>query len=212
MVEMDTAQSNIQQNPESLSDRGQHQPEARREFFKKALTSVIGAAAGLLPLVVGVLFFLDPVRRKRFVPLRRRNNGPRGVDDDFVRVTTLDALPPDGRPQKFTVIADRSDAWNYFADQRIGNVFLRRISADQVIAFTEICPHLGCSVDYKPNAPQERAFQCPCHNSAFAITGEKTNEIPPRDLDRLEAVVRGGEVWVRYQTYRIGTEEKTPTS
>jgi Rieske Fe-S protein len=187
--------------------------DGRRGFFKKALAVLTGVIAGFVPLAAGVAFLLDPIRRRRFVPLARRKGASGATDDGFVFVTTMDALPADGRPQKFTVIADQSDAWNYFPDQRIGNVFLRRIGEEEVIAFNEICPHLGCSVEYNPRAPENMAFKCPCHASAFALTGEKSNAIPPRNLDKLDAETRnGGEVWVRYQKFRTGFKEQIPAS
>ena len=76
-----------------------------------------------------------------------------------------------------------------------------------------ICPHLGCSVDFRP---AEQDFFCPCHTSAFALDGKKTNEIPPRDMDSLEVSMRtngaddpaGQEIWVRYQKFRGATAEK----
>ena len=181
----------------------------RRSFLKKALAVATGAVATLAPVAAGVVFLLDPVRRGAFVPLKRRGGNSAGDEEGYVRVTTLDALPGDGKPQKFTVIQDQADAWSYLPDQRIGNVFLRKIG-EEVIAFNEICPHLGCSVAYDPSAPEDKAFRCPCHASAFSLSGEKSNAIPPRDLDELEVDIRNGnEVWVRYQKFITGTSDKT---
>ena len=182
----------------------------RRGFLKKVGAVAAGTAAAIIPVMAGLVFFLDPARRGNFIPLSRRKDGG-GSDDGFIRVAPLSALPDDGSPQRFTVITDQADAWNYFPDQRVGNVFLRKISADNVIAFNETCPHLGCSVEYDPAAPKNEAFRCPCHASAFALDGKKSNAIPPRDLDTLEAQVRGGEVWVRYQKFISGTPDKTAT-
>jgi hypothetical protein len=59
-------------------------------------------------LAAGLLTLLDPLRRKAGI-------------SGFVHVTSLSALPEDGTPRRFPVIADRVDAWNKFparADRR----------------------------------------------------------------------------------------------
>src|SRR5437016_7027917 len=85
----------------------------RRDFFKKIAASVIGAVLGLFPLAAGVTVFLDPLRRK-------------SASTGAVRVTTLEALPNDGIPRKFPVLATRIDAWNTFNQVAIGAVYLLR--------------------------------------------------------------------------------------
>jgi Rieske Fe-S protein len=180
----------------------------RRGFLKKAAAVAAGTLAALAPLGAGIVFLLDPLRRTVFVPVTRRKKSAGGAEG-FVRVTTVDSLPADGKPQRFTVIADQADAWNYFPDQRIGNVFLRKTSSGDIVAYNEICPHLGCSVAYNPSAPENEAFRCPCHASAFSLDGKKSNQIPPRDLDTLEVKTEGNDVLVRYRKFRTGIPEKT---
>ncbi|MGH7202803.1 MAG: hypothetical protein ACREJB_19510, partial [Planctomycetaceae bacterium] len=72
-------------------------------------------------------------------------------------------------------------------------------------------------VDYKPSNPDSRAFFCPCHASAFSLTGGKANAIPPRPLDTLAAKIVNGtgdekQVWVNYERFKAGVPEKIPTS
>src|SRR5207302_9220658 len=109
-------------------------PNGRRDFLKKAAAAVIGIVLGLVPLATGITFLLDPLRRK-------------GGSGRAVRVTTLDALPDDGVPRKFPVLATRIDAWNKFTEVPIGAVYLRRTKDGQVQAFNVVCPHAGCFVD-----------------------------------------------------------------
>src|SRR5690606_15031476 len=130
--------------------------------------------------------FLDPLRRKSKAA-------------EFVKVATLDDLPPDGVPRPYTIVADRTDAWNVYPQEPVGGIYLRRTSGEATPqAFTATCPHLGCFVDY--NAGQGH-FHCPCHDSSFEVDGTRINpqHCPsPRDLDSLEVEVRGGnEVWVK---------------
>lgn len=179
-------------------DPDERQP--RRSFLAQLLAGGLGALAGLIPLGAGIAFFLDPLTRKK-------SSGSAG-DDGFVKVATTEALPESGAPRRFTVRADKSDAWNQYLNQPIGAVFLRREDDGSVTAFNQRCPHLGCSVDYSASA---QCYRCPCHDSSFALDGEPNNEIPPRGLDSLDVQIRNGnEIWVKFQNFRATTAEKIP--
>jgi len=124
---------------------------------------------------------------------------------------TLEALPDDGIPRKFPVLATRVDAWNKFSETPIGAVYLRRTSDGQIQAFNVVCPHAGCFVDFLPDRNQ---YLCPCHNSAFSVTGAIADRSSPaaRGLDSLEVEVRNAkEVWVKFQNFQAGRAEKVPT-
>ncbi len=170
----------------------------RRGFFKKAAAVVIGGIAGLVPALAGLMVWLDPLRRK-------------AAAGSAVKVTTLDALPADGIPRKFPVLADRTDAWNKYLHVPVGAVYLRRTTGDKVEALNVVCPHAGCFVDFRGDSGQ---FHCPCHNSTFALDGGIANPSSPapRGLDSLQAEVRNGEVWVAFQNFKAGQKEKVPTA
>src|SRR5437764_13465511 len=87
-------------------------PVARRNFFKSFLATAIGAVLGLVPFAAGLQVFLDPLRRK-------------AASSSAIRITALEALPDDGIPRKFPVLADRVDAWNKFIQIPIGAVYPR---------------------------------------------------------------------------------------
>jgi Rieske Fe-S protein len=102
-----------------------------------------------------------------------------------VPVAPLDALPADGTPQRFQVIADRADAWTKYRNVPLGAVYLkrtrRRRHAGSVVAFNALCPHAGCFVDV---AADGKSFHCPCHNSGFNADGSlKPGAVSPRPLD-----------------------------
>ena len=103
-------------------------------------------------------------------------------------------------------MADRVDAWNRYPQQPVGSIWLRRAADGEILAFNSICPHLGCSVDFRS---AQSDFFCPCHLSHFNLDGQRQNKIPPRDMDRLETEVRDGKIWVKYQNFRGGVTEKT---
>ena len=176
----------------SSADSTTGRSDGRRSF----LATVIGAIVGIVPALAGLAVFFDPLTRK-------------ADGGKWVKVASLDAIPTDGRPVRLAVITERRDAWNYYPPEPIGSVFLRRTSADQTpVAFTTVCPHLGCSVDYKPS---QGCYLCPCHNSQFNLDGARTDpdESPsPRDLDDIAVEVRDGEVWVDYRNFKGGVTKK----
>lgn len=157
---------------------------------------VVGAFASLVPIAAGATALLDPLRR-----------GQRNAT--MTRVTSLSAIPQNGVPQKFTVQADRVDAWTTYANTPIGAVYLRR-TPEGVEALNVVCPHAGCFVGV---APDRAGFACPCHKSSFDLDGSVNDPASPspRAMDSLEVEVRDGdEVWVRFQNFLPGREEKTP--
>jgi menaquinol-cytochrome c reductase iron-sulfur subunit len=175
------------------------QSPTRRGFFKQFLAGVIGVLLGLVPVAAGITVFLDP--------LRRRTKGTGAV-----WVTNLEALPSDGIPRKFPVLATRVDAWNRATQVPIGAVYLRRLDDGTVHAFNVVCPHLGCFVDY---LPERGKYLCPCHNSTFTVTGKIDDRASPapRGLDSLEVEVREGKaVWVKFENFQAGRPEKIPVA
>ena len=170
--------------------------EPRRSFLTSIGALVVGAIASLAPIAAGATAPLDPLRRGR-------------GRSDMVLVTRLSAIPEGGAPQKFTVEADRVDAWSTYRNTPIGAVYLRR-TENGVAALNVVCPHAGCFVGL---APDKSRFACPCHKSSFDLDGAVNDPASPspRDMDALEVEVRNGdEVWVRFQNFLPGRDEKTP--
>jgi menaquinol-cytochrome c reductase iron-sulfur subunit len=171
----------------------------RRDFFKRAGAVTIGGVISAVPVIAGMAVALDPLRRK-------------AQAGEPVRITTLDTLPADGIPRKFSVVADRSDAWNKFPHVPIGAVYLRRVGEKKIEAFNAVCPHAGCFVDF---VAARNGFFCPCHNSSFAVNGSiaDSRSPSPRALDALTVEIRNdAEVWVIFQNFRAGQAEKAPVA
>ncbi|MEP6663208.1 MAG: Rieske 2Fe-2S domain-containing protein [Verrucomicrobiota bacterium] len=170
----------------------------RRDFFSRAAAIVIGGIVLLVPAFAGLMVFLDPLRRKN------KTGG------EAIRVTSLSALPDDGQPRKFPVIASRTDAWNKFPEVPVGAVYLRR-TGKKIEALNVVCPHAGCFVDF---VPSRECFLCPCHNSTFQLDGKirDAKSPSPRPLDSLPVEIRGDEIFVVFQNFRSGVAEKIPQS
>ena len=171
----------------------------RRGFFKKALAATLAALAALVPVGVGLAVAVDPLRHK-------------AAAGNAVRVTTLDALPADGLPHRFPVIAAKTDAWNKSDAAPIGAVYLRRTSDDKIEALNVVCPHAGCSVEFESASSQ---FRCPCHRSTFKVDGSLADprSPSPRGMDSLTARVDAdGVVWVTFQNFLAGRPDKVPVA
>ncbi len=70
-------------------------------------------------------------------------------------------------------------------------VFIYKDDSGQLTAFSAMCTHLGCLVEYHPEAHQ---FKCNCHGSVFDITGKNIAGPAPRPLPPYRVVVRGDDV------------------
>jgi cytochrome b6-f complex iron-sulfur subunit len=69
-------------------------------------------------------------------------------------------------------------------------VIVSRPTAGEVVAFSAICTHRGCTV-----APKDRILQCPCHGSTYdPATGANTGGPAPSPLAKVSVIVRRGEV------------------
>jgi cytochrome b6-f complex iron-sulfur subunit len=74
-----------------------------------------------------------------------------------------------------------------------GRFYLVRLADGGFLALHRECTHLGCSV---PWVAEEKRFACPCHASAFDITGQVLSPPAPRPLDLLQVRVENGIVKV----------------
>jgi len=74
-----------------------------------------------------------------------------------------------------------------------GQFYLVRLSDGGFLALHRECTHLGCTVPW--DGAQGR-FSCPCHASAFDITGQVINPPAPRPLDFYVVRIENGLVKV----------------
>ena len=172
-------------------------PPDRREFLTQAAAIAVGGALTVVAPIAGLCVLLDPLRHK-------------SEGGASVLVASLNSLPENGEPRKFSVLATRVDAWNRTPNVPVGAVYLQRIKGDKVRALNVVCPHAGCFVDFRA---AQGCFLCPCHNSTFGADGQVLDpQSPsPRGLDELPVEVRGGgAIWVTFQNFRAGVHAKIP--
>ena len=186
------------EEPVNPPELGTPESAGERRGFIKFLCAFIGTLISAVPFGAGVWSYFDP--------LAKRNKGG-GGGDGFVMVTTLDAIAADGSPAKFSVVADKVDAWNRFSNVSIGAVYLRLVDGVPKALHT-VCPHLGCFVDYRPG---NKDFFCPCHNSNFKLDGSLAVGVSPRRMDPLDIQIRNKtEVWVKFQNFQPGHSDRVP--
>lgn len=137
--------------------------EQRRHFLHAILASGFAATVGAV--IYPVLRFIMP---------------PVVAESAEMSVTAarVDELPPNSaRIFKF--------------GQRPG--LLIRTSEGEWRAFSAICTHLNCTVNYDSEA---RVIVCACHNGQFDLTGRNIVGPPPRPLEPYNVNVRGEVVVV----------------
>jgi len=64
---------------------------------------------------------------------------------------------------------------------------------DKYVAFTAVCTHLGCTVQYRPDLHE---IWCPCHNGKYDLQGRNISGPPPRPLVEFDVHVRGNDIYV----------------
>jgi len=169
--------------------------EARRNFLA-TLTAALGAVAGALAVIPGLGFLAGPLKRATI----------RGAAQPL-RVASDHEVKP-GKPVRVTAVGQRDDAWLHLDHVTLGSCWLvRSTEIASVRAFSTVCPHLGCGVDWNEKTGN---FDCPCHASSFDLEGRCLSGPSPRGLDELDVHADGHDLLVRYQRFRNGTPKKEP--
>jgi menaquinol-cytochrome c reductase iron-sulfur subunit len=183
--------------------------EPRRSFLK-VVTGILGGMLGAVTALPGLALLLHPATRETV----RGGRQP-------LRVASLRELKP-GKPLRVDVRGELVDAWSRIPDVKLGSCWLVRKpgsdpdqvpnqvptsdGADQVRAFSTVCPHLGCHIELDEN---QQRFACPCHGSYFDLTSGQALAGPsPRGMDELEVALEGEDVKVSYRRFRVGSVDK----
>lgn len=78
---------------------------------------------------------------------------------------------------------------------RFGNKpgLLIMTAAGQYRAFSAVCPHLQCTVQFRPDLDQ---IWCACHNGRFNLNGQVVSGPPPNGLEEFKVDLCGDEIVV----------------
>ncbi len=133
----------------------------RRSFILKLLT-ILGSIAAVLISIPIIGVFLEPLRAKKHEIWRQV-----GSQDEFKIGDTVLVSFPNSSSLPWTGTVSKTASW------------LRRVSADEFIAFSVNCTHLGCPVHWLPDA---QIFLCPCHGGVYNKDGSYAAGPPPKNL------------------------------
>ena len=70
---------------------------------------------------------------------------------------------------------------------------LIRSASGEFKAFSAVCTHLDCIVQYEPD---KRQIWCACHNGQYNLSGQNVGGPPPRPLEEYVVNTRGEEIIV----------------
>jgi len=70
---------------------------------------------------------------------------------------------------------------------------LLRTPNDELKAFSAVCTHLACIVQYRSDLSQ---IWCACHNGHFDLNGKNVEGPPPKPLEEYAVNVRGEQIVV----------------
>lgn len=173
--------------PEDMSPEG----VSRRKLLKLGV-GALGCGLAVVPIVPALGYLVHPLRL---------GPGEKGAMLAVGKRSAFGAVPT-----RVDLYADRRDAWSRESNVKLGSCWVsERDGALQALSTS--CPHLGCSVDFDP---AESAFKCPCHRSAFDLTGKVKGGPSPRAMDGLELEEKNGLVSIRFQRFRQGVPGKEP--
>lgn len=68
---------------------------------------------------------------------------------------------------------------------------LVRTEAGELKAFSAVCTHLECIVQYRPDTKQ---IWCACHNGQYNLSGKNIGGPPPRPLEEYKVNTRGDDI------------------
>jgi menaquinol-cytochrome c reductase iron-sulfur subunit len=156
----------------------------RRSFFA-ALTAAGSAWIGAwmaIPLVRAALF---PLRNTSGQQIPWSDMGP---VENFTKLTT---------PLTQPVNVERGDGWEHITAEQ--TVYVVAGPGSQPRVLSSVCPHLGCTVQWRAQKDQ---FICPCHNGTYSPDGERVSGPPARGMDELPTRIQDGHLYVQCQSFR----------
>jgi cytochrome b6-f complex iron-sulfur subunit len=136
----------------------------RRRFVNWFLATSVGA------FLVAVFY---PVSRYLVPPV---------VGESTAGTVTLPLKPDDVKPNTGQIFKFGS---------RPG--ILVRTASGELRAFSAVCTHLNCTVQYRPDVSH---IWCACHNGHYDLNGKNIEGPPPRPLDSFVVNVRGNQIVV----------------
>jgi len=147
---------------------------------RRLLNNLSLGLSGLAGLVLGVpvvAYLLSPLLRPE-----QRDWIDVGPVDSFPQGRTVLRAVADPSPLPWAGQTAQTAAW------------VRRTAEQEFTVFAVNCTHLGCPVDWKPDA---NLFLCPCHGGVYYSDGTVAGGPPPRPLFRYATRIQDGKLQVQ---------------
>jgi Rieske Fe-S protein len=113
--------------------------------------------------------------------------------DPIKIATTSEVAPGDGKP--FRVVLDLPFAGPEKIRQNIFGILVN-INGEYK-AYSSVCPHLNCSVQWMPEKSEKEKLFCNCHNGSFdPASGAVTGGPPPKGLTVFTIEKRGTDIFL----------------
>lgn len=156
---------------------------SRRSFFGALVTagSVWVSAVLAIPLVRFALF-----------PLRDSGNQVPWSD-----IGPLEGFKAATAPVAQPLNVERMDGWQLITERQ--TVYVVAASGGQPRVLSSVCPHLGCTVQWRP---EKDRFICPCHGGTYAPDGSRLAGPPARGMDELPTRIQDGRLYVQFESFR----------
>ncbi|MGI8578451.1 MAG: TQO small subunit DoxD [Nocardioidaceae bacterium] len=168
-----------------------HQRERRALLTIGTATVLIGAATAGIGRLVGGTGSVHTQALGASTTKTKRPSAPTtaspqakhaAVPTGMTRIGSVSAVPV-GQAGQFQDPANGAPAW------------LVRFGPDKYAAFSAVCTHAGCTVQYDAG---NQEFVCPCHGGTFsARTGQVLAGPPPTPLPAIPMQVTNGQLYVK---------------
>jgi Rieske Fe-S protein len=133
-----------------------------------------------------------PLIRYTIYPLRTQTTETKWSD-----AGPLSELASVTAPVQRVITVEQVDGWRKTISEKA--VYVAKDSTGQLQVLSSVCPHLGCSVQWRDSKHQ---FECPCHAASFSADGAKLGGPAPRGMDSLQSQIQNGRLMVKYQYFR----------
>ena len=152
-------------------------PHLSRNDFVKGMVAVLGTIMGAVVGIPAIAYIISPAVKSQSV-------------DAWVSLGPLENYPID-TPTLFSFTRSKINGWEKTVSSY--GVYIYRETEDLVKAYSNICTHLACRVNW---IEDEEIYFCPCHDGGFNIDGEVVAGPPPRPLFEYETKVEDDTLFI----------------
>lgn len=157
-----------------------HVPAKRKEMTRRQFLAYTLGGAGafmaggtILPMI---RFAVDPI-------LQPKQAG------NLVKVVEESKITNEPLHVDFQI--HQIDGW-YESDPKL-SAYIARAADGSIFALSPVCKHLGCTISWGSEAPNE--YHCPCHGARYTKDGESL-AVAPKPLDEYEVKTENGWVYL----------------